>query len=350
MGLAQIGEFSFIIAALGLSLKVTSDFLYPIAVAVSAITTLLTPYLIKSTDGLVNWFDKSAPKPLQNYLELYTKWAGQLGETRKDSLPRKLIRKWLLQVLLNVALICAVFIAAASFGEVQPPWLPELLKNTEFHRVTVWLLAVLVALPLFIASFRKLQALGLLVADLKVTHASAGHRAEAIRSVVSQGIPMAGLVGLVMLGLGLSGPLLPTWRLFIALPIIGAMLAFLLWRSAIKVYSQAQIALVETLSQTPPVKPAGPELQPKSNLLCDADLQTVPLTEGMSAAGKLIRELNLRKATGASIVGIERNGTSIINPEPDEELKAGDQILLLGTPAQLEAAQSFLLPIAAKTT
>ncbi len=97
MGLAQIGEFSFIIAALGLSLKVTSDFLYPIAVAVSAITTLLTPYLIKSTDGLVNWFDKSAPKPLQNYLELYTKWAGQLGETRKDSLPRKLIRKWLLQ-------------------------------------------------------------------------------------------------------------------------------------------------------------------------------------------------------------------------------------------------------------
>jgi len=348
MGLAQIGEFSFIIAALGLSLKVTSDFLYPIAVAVSAITTLLTPYLIKSTDGLVNWFDKSAPKPLQNYLELYTKWAGQLGETRKDSLPRKLIRKWLLQVLLNVALICAVFITAASFGQVQPPWLPELLKNTEFHRVTVWLIAVLVALPLFIASFRKLQALGLLVADLKVTHASAGNRAEAIRSVVSQGIPTAGLVGLVMLGLGLSAPLLPTWRLFIALPIVGAMLAFLLWRSAIKVYSQAQIALVETLSQTPPVKHAEPEVQPKTNLLRDADLQAVPVTEGMSAAGKLIRELNLRKATGASIVGIERNGASIINPEPDEELKAGDQILLLGTPAQLEAAQSFLLPLAVK--
>jgi len=47
MGLAQIGEFSFIIASLGLTLKVTSDFLYPIGVAVSAITTLLTPYLIK---------------------------------------------------------------------------------------------------------------------------------------------------------------------------------------------------------------------------------------------------------------------------------------------------------------
>ena len=52
MGLAQIGEFSFIIAPLGLTLKVTSEFLYPIAVTVSAITTLLTPYLIRSSDPL----------------------------------------------------------------------------------------------------------------------------------------------------------------------------------------------------------------------------------------------------------------------------------------------------------
>ena len=56
MGLAQIGEFSFIIASLGQTLKVTSAFLYPIAVAVSALTTLLTPYLIKRADGLVGWF------------------------------------------------------------------------------------------------------------------------------------------------------------------------------------------------------------------------------------------------------------------------------------------------------
>ncbi|MEZ4690773.1 MAG: hypothetical protein R3A12_11565 [Ignavibacteria bacterium] len=48
MGLGQIGEFSFIIAALGLSLNVTSDFIYPIAVAVSAITTLTTPYQIEA--------------------------------------------------------------------------------------------------------------------------------------------------------------------------------------------------------------------------------------------------------------------------------------------------------------
>src|SRR4029434_6355049 len=80
MGLAQIGEFSFIIAALGQTLKVTSDFLYPIAVTVSALTTLTTPYLIKSSDGLVAWFVRVAPKRFVNTLELYTHWVGQIGQ------------------------------------------------------------------------------------------------------------------------------------------------------------------------------------------------------------------------------------------------------------------------------
>src|SRR5688572_4666874 len=86
MGLAQIGEFSFIIASLGLTLNVTSKFLYPIAVAVSALTTLLTPYLIKSSDRIVGWFDRVAPKPVLNYLDLYTAWAGQVGSQRHPSM------------------------------------------------------------------------------------------------------------------------------------------------------------------------------------------------------------------------------------------------------------------------
>lgn len=341
MGLAQIGEFSFIIAALGLSLKVTSDFLYPIAVAVSAITTLTTPYLIKSTDGVVRWFDRKAPKPFLDTLELYTKWAGQLGETRKDSMARKFIRKWVLQVFLNVALICAVFITAAFFARTQPEWLPAFLQDEAAFKSALWIVSVLVALPLFIAAFRKLQALGLLIADLKVKEASAGTRTEAIRSIVSQGIPLGGLIGLFMLGLSLSTPLLPPLRIFIVLVVLAALLTFLLWRSAIRIYSKAQYALHETLNQ-PPVERHAPAPAPKPNLLRDADLQAVTLVAGTVACGKLIRETGLRKETGASIVGIDRNGATIINPEPDEELRAGDQILLLGTTAQLESAQKFL--------
>src|SRR4029078_5289841 len=78
MGLAQIGEFSFIIASLGLTLNVTSKFIYPIAVAVSVLMTLVTPYLIKSADKVVGFFDRIAPRPLVNPLEIYTQWVGQL--------------------------------------------------------------------------------------------------------------------------------------------------------------------------------------------------------------------------------------------------------------------------------
>jgi monovalent cation:H+ antiporter-2, CPA2 family len=125
MGLAQIGEFSFIIASLGLTLKVTSDFLYPVAVAVSAITTLFTPYLIRSADGAVTWFDRVAPRSVVQTLALYTNWVGQLGR-RQSSMATKLIRKWAAQMALNAALITAVFIAAAFLGQRPPDWAPGL--------------------------------------------------------------------------------------------------------------------------------------------------------------------------------------------------------------------------------
>src|SRR5438445_8040425 len=131
MGLAQIGEFSFIIAALGLSLKVTSEFLYPIAVAVSAFTTLLNPYLIKNSDLFVSWFDRAAPQWLVNYLALYTQWLGRLGSQRHTSMATKLARRWFGQMALNAVLMAALFGGAAFFALHQPDWFKELRFGTE---------------------------------------------------------------------------------------------------------------------------------------------------------------------------------------------------------------------------
>src|SRR5947208_16875845 len=72
MGLAQIGEFSFIIASLGVTLKVTSGFLYPIAVAVSAVTTFLTPYLIRLSDPLSAGIAAALPARATRVFALYT--------------------------------------------------------------------------------------------------------------------------------------------------------------------------------------------------------------------------------------------------------------------------------------
>ena len=62
--MAQIGEFSFIIASLGLSLGVIGDFLYPVVVAVSVITTFLTPYMIRLATPAYNNLEKRLPGKL----------------------------------------------------------------------------------------------------------------------------------------------------------------------------------------------------------------------------------------------------------------------------------------------
>ena len=342
MGLAQIGEFSFIIASLGLTLGVTSSFLYPIAVAVSALTTLFTPYLIKSADGLVGWFDRKAPKPMVDSLELYTRWVGQIGSRHTANPIRLMVRRWILQMSLNAALIAAVFIAAAFIGKRPPVWMKNLGLDEQWLNAALWLGAVILSLPMFIATTRKLQALGLLIAETKVTEAAAGERTEAIRAVVANVIPIAGTVGLGLFVLVLSSTLLPPWPVLIVLLVIIGFIAWRLWSSFIKVYSKAQIALHETFAQIPEPKHETAQIA-RPTQLRDADLEPVILTAGSPAIGKLIRELELRTQTGASIVAIERAGVNNVNPGPDEELQVNDQVLLLGSTAQLEKARKHLL-------
>jgi CPA2 family monovalent cation:H+ antiporter-2 len=115
----------------------------------------------------------------------------------------------------------------------------------------------------------------------------------------------------------------------------------LLRRSFTRLYSKAQAALFETFAEPPaPLHTESSTVIPA--MMREAKLQLVPLKEGAAASGKLIVELRLRSETGASIVGIERAGENIVNPPPDEELRPGDRVLLLGTRAQLDAAAKAL--------
>jgi CPA2 family monovalent cation:H+ antiporter-2 len=134
---------------------------------------------------------------------------------------------------------------------------------------------------------------------------------------------------------------LPTLKVLIVLLVLVALITWLLWHSFIKVYSKAQLALKETLAESP-IPQANVELPAPPFVLRDANLDTVTIASGSRVAGKLICDLPLRTETGASIIGIERHGTHIINPLPDEELQAGDQLLLLGNRAQLDAARRWL--------
>ncbi|MBL9174215.1 MAG: cation:proton antiporter [Verrucomicrobiales bacterium] len=341
MGLAQIGEFSFIIASLGLTLNVTSRFLYPIAVAVSALTTLLTPYLIRSADGMVTRFDRHAPESVVNALAVYTDWLGRLGR-RPSNLATKLMRRWVLQMLLNTALMAAVFIAVAFVGQHPPEALKRWDPGGDWLKAVLWLVAVIASLPMFIATSRKLQALGLLVAETRVTEKAAGERTAAIRAIVAQVVPITGTAILGLVVIVLSSTLLPTIKVFLGMLVLAGLISWLLRRSFIRVYSKAQIALEETLAEHPPAEPEPVPAKPLPPLLREADLKTITLGALSPAAGRRIRDLQLRTRCGASIVGIERNLTSLVNPGSEEELRAGDHLLLLGSTEQIRSAEQFL--------
>lgn len=340
MGLAPIGEFSFVIASLGLSAGVTSNFLYPIIVTVSAITTLATPYLIRSSDCLVAWFERHVPTGVTANLELYARWMGQRGPERPNSLGKRLLRKWLWQIALNIALVMAIFIAAALVVQRQPSWVPQWLGGLRLN-ASVWLAAMLIGLPIFIAVIRKMYAVGMLVSEMSVSAATAGERAPTIRAIIAQTVRLAGVVGLTILVLALSTPILPL-KLVWLLSLIILPVAWVFWRSMVKVYSKAQFALNEVLAQSPPDRHAVEEGGALSTMLKNAQMRAVLITSNSPGAGKLISELQLRSRTGASIVAIERDGSSIVNPGPEEEIHGGDRILLLGSEQQLVAAKGAL--------
>lgn len=339
MGLAQIGEFSFIIASLGLTLKVTSDFLYPIAVAVSALTTFITPYLLRSSDRAVGWFDRVVPAPVRAWLDLYTRWVEGLRTER--SFAMGLVRQWSWQIALNLILITGIFIGAASLRRFGLQWWPEIPRGQDGVKAALWLGAMLLSLPLLIALFRKLRALCMLLSEMSVTRSSTNENVSTQRAIVANTILAAASVVLMLLLILLSSAILPSWKLLVAQALIVIATAILLRRSFTKLYSKAQVALQETLSQ-PPAAHREPPVHALPGILREAHLRTVRIPEQGGSGGRMIGELALRTRTGASIVGIQRDKESLVNPGADEELRAGDEILLLGSDDHLASAEKLL--------
>jgi len=252
MGLAQIGEFSFIIATLGLALNVISDFLYPIAVAVSAVTTLLTPYLIRMSDPILERVVRFTPKRISRTAGVYTEWLQSLKPQGDRAVLARMVQKILLQVMVNLAIVAALFLAAGYFGDRPRMWesipwqVEESIRNT-----VLWLGVLLLSTPFLIAAYRKLKALSMLLAEVGVKPQMAGRHTDNVRRVVSEFIPVAAIVGLLAFLTALSTSILPPAGLLIPVLIVVGIVAAMLWSRFIKLHTRLQVALMETLDEKP---------------------------------------------------------------------------------------------------
>src|SRR4029079_16115226 len=112
MSLAQIGEFSFIIAGVGLATGATDRVLYSMAVAVSEITTLLTPWLIRISPATAAWIDRKLPRSLQTFGALYASWLEKLGTAPADE-QRLQIRGAIRWLIVDAVVVAAIVIGAS---------------------------------------------------------------------------------------------------------------------------------------------------------------------------------------------------------------------------------------------
>ncbi|MDO7901081.1 cation:proton antiporter [Pseudomonas sp. K1(2024)] len=250
MGLSQIGEFSFIIAALGMTLQVTSDFLYPVAVAVSAITTLLTPYLIRAADPLSIRLGKVVPQRLSRVLSLYGEWLRSIQPQGEGAMLAAMIRRILLQVGVNLALVIAIFFSGGYFAMRIGAWLSEWIGDVGQQKALIWGAALLLSLPFLIAAYRKLKALSMLLAEMGVKPEMAGRHTQRVRRVIAEVIPLLSLLVIFLLLSALSASILPTSELLLIIAVVAAVVVALLWRWFVRMHTRMQVALLETLENS----------------------------------------------------------------------------------------------------
>ncbi|MGV3594808.1 MAG: cation:proton antiporter, partial [Sediminibacterium sp.] len=139
--MSQIGEFSFIIATLGVSLNVTSSYLYPIAVGVSVITTFTTPYMIKLAEPLYQFLLKVLPEKWIRGLEKYSS-SSQIIESESNW--KRLLNFYIQIIILNGVIMIALSLLVAYFLE---PFLQKSIADSLSAKIIAALIGLIVMAP-----------------------------------------------------------------------------------------------------------------------------------------------------------------------------------------------------------
>jgi CPA2 family monovalent cation:H+ antiporter-2 len=329
MSMAQIGEFSFIIATLGLSLGVISEFLYPIAVAVSAITTLTTPYMIKASIPFYEWVNTKMPEKMKERLNRYTINA-QSASATKDW--QKLIKVSLTNSVIYSVLLISIILAASQF---LGPFISKQFNDSRFTNIIAAAITLSTMAPFLWALVAR------------------NHQSELRNRLLAQDRykGLVYIVSLVKMGLAVLFVILML-RIFFsdkvaaaATVIIFALL--LLSRKRIQRFynviedrfktnlNAKEIEAEQKTAQEQPV----PELAP-----WDTHIATIKVPANSPIIGKKLKELRWRENAGVNIACIHRGDHNIRIPKADEYIFPHDEISLIGTDEQLAKVETIISP------
>jgi CPA2 family monovalent cation:H+ antiporter-2 len=352
MSLAQIGEFSFIIAGLGLTLGATGNFLYPVAIVVSALTTLTTPWLIRASGPTADWVDRKLPAPLQTFTVLYGSWLDGLRNAPRSESTVASIRRLLRRLLLDAALFAGIVIGITSARGKLLTFAREKADIPETLAMPLLIVvAILLAAPFFLGVIRVGRKLGLTLAEL-VLPAGGESRVDFAAAPRRLFVVTLELVIVVMVGaplLALTRPFLPGAQGGVLIVLLIAVLGVAFWRSAtnlqghVRAGAEVIVEVLTSQSQGRGGEVREGRLKQVEQLMPGLGaLTAVQLQPHSPAVGHTLADLNLRALTGASVLAISREEANVIGPAAKETLRAGDVLALTGTQEAIAAARKLL--------
>lgn len=325
-----LGEFSFIIAQLGVAAGVLDPKFYPLAVGVALLTVILSPVLNRSGERIAEASIRLQPKSLQRLLDNYQSWMEQRPLRLLRGVWWKLVRKRFLQVGVELLLIAGVLGLAPQFQVLITAHLDGVLSTVAIKGL-FWAGVVLLLAILLTAVWRNLAALSMITAEALAPTTRVPKRR--LQAWMTGGITI--LLGLWMFE-GLPLELLPRWSWFG----LAALMLFLIGFYANRLvhwHSHWLSTVHESLSGGPS-DPAPPSWHEQSRLW-GISLTEIRIPENASIAGKSLRELAVRTRYGSSVAEINRQGHTLVAPGASETLYAGDRILLVGNPKDIEKAR-----------
>jgi len=351
MSMAQIGEFSFIIAGVGLASGASPPALSVIAVAVSALTTLLTPWLIRVAPVAAAAIDGALPRPLQNFVALYGSWVENLS--RRPAQPTQAARwRRVTRVLaLDAVLLAAILLVALIQADPVARWAAGRFGLAlPLARAAVAAVALALGAPFAFGVMRTSATLGRLLAERafpdpepgRLDPAAAPRRAM----VVTIQLAVVAAVGIVLVAV--TQPLLPGPYGVAVFAVLVAALSIRFWRDASNLSGHtragAQVIVAALTRQTSAPAESTQDALTRAYRLVPGLGSPVPmkLEDASPAVGKTIGDLELRGRTGATILAIMRGEEVVLVPDGHQRLEPGDVLALAGTEESVAEARRVL--------
>ena len=340
--LAQLGEFGFIIASVGVSLGVMRDFTYPVIIAVSVITTFTTPYMIKAADPVYRWLTAKLPPRILERLDPPD--TGDNITPAESGEWKQLLRSYVTRVLLYSVILTAIAIGSRLY--ISPllsrllGWLPEF-----------WVKFITVAATLLIMTpFLYGMAIN-----------TKGLNAPALKLLSQSKRNSLPIIGLVLLRIFLAmGFILATisshfelagWAVVMIL--LAGVLFFYIGRLFLHKYSALEDRFLANLnSRENENRRRAPVTSTISAKLSgyDVHIEALEVAAESSFAGQKLKNIPFRDESGVNIIKIQRGSINITVPGGGEVIYPHDRLLAVGTSGQIAKFRSMMQGSVQKTS